>query len=306
MKYPSAIAKVIIILLLGMISVGCEKSMFAPLPTPSALPIVNLDELNFKDTETKQHFISLNQCIDNFIDENWTTIPYQQHGNFYQSSWCQGSGVKPDCRTAESTIDIRDQHVLSLNTLTYPQEFPAVFGLGIEALRVPPGTGWGVHFSFSENGGGVVGDHWGVRFDKYNTLSGQSESTVILWSYIEYKIQETLVQYSFNLPLRDDLALYLKSPEAMRTRRLEQIQALAQKVKTTIETHQVMTCDLGLYQNDGIPPECTLRPLTPEEETEELVKAEKYFSDQEQILNESYQELYTAWMVAFPLDQCWP
>ena len=306
MKCASSIAKVIIILLLGMICVGCGKSSFSPLPTPSALPIVNLDELDFQDPETRQHFISLDQCINNFIDENWTKIPYQIHGNFYQSSWCYGTGAELDCRSAGSTVANRDQRFLSLFTLTYPQEFPTVFGLGFEALRVPPGTGWGAHFSFSENGGSVVGDHWGVRFDKYNTLTGQSESTVILWSYVEYKIQETLVQYSFNLPLRDDLALYLKSPEAMRTRRLEQIRALAQKVKTTIETHQVMTCDLGPYQNDGIPPECTLRPLTPEEETEELVKAEKYFSDQEQILNESYQELYTAWMNAFPLDQCWP
>jgi hypothetical protein len=306
MKYTSAIAKAIIILLLGTICVSCEKSMFSILMRPTALPIINPDNLNFKDTETKLHFESLNRCINNFIDVRWKAIPYHLYGNFCQASWCQGSGAKSDCRIAESTIDNRDQHVLSLNTLTYPQEFPAVFGLGFEALRVPPGTGWGVHFSFSENGGSVVGDHWGVRFDKYNTLTDQSESTVILWSYDEYKIQDTRVQYSFNLPLRDDLALYLKSPEAMRTRRLEQIRALAQKVKTTIETHQAKTCDLGPYQNDGIPPECTPRLLTPEEETEELVKAEKIFSDQEQILNENYQELYAAWMNAFPMDQFWP
>ena len=306
MKYPSAIAKVIIILLLGTVCVSCEKSSFSPLTTPSALPIVNLDELNFQDPETRQHFVALNQCIYNFIDENWTTIPYQQHGNFYQSSWCQGTGAKSDCRIAGSTIDIRDQRVLSLYTITYPQEFPTVFGLGFEALWVPAETGWGAHFSFSEYGGGTVGDHWGVRFDRHTTLTDQSNSTALFWSSVQYQIQETLVDYSFNLPLRDDLALYLKSPEAMRTRRLEQIRALAQKVKTTIETHQAKTCDLGPYQNDGIPPVCTLRLLTPEEETEELVKAENIFSDQEQILNENYQELYTTWMNAFPLDQCWP
>ncbi len=261
MKYFSAIVKVIIILLLGTVCVSCGKISFSPLKTPSALPIVNPGELNFQDPETRQHFISLDRCINNFIDENWTSIPYQLNGNFYQTSWCHGTGATSDCRIAGSTIDNRDQQVLSLNTLTYPQEFPAFFGLGFEALRVPPGTGWGVHFSFSENGGSVVGDHWGVRFDKYSTLSGQSESTVILWSYVEYKIQETLVQYSFNLPLRDDLALYLKSPEAMRTRRLEQIRALAQKAKTTIETHQAKTCDLGPYENNGIPPECTPAPI---------------------------------------------
>ena len=179
MKYKSAAIQVIFFLLIGTVCVSCGKSPISPTLTPSAFPIVNPDELNFQDPETREHFISLDRCINNFIDENWTTIPYQLHGNFYQTSWCQGAGAKPDCRIAGSTINDRDQQIFSLYTLTYPQEFPAVFGLGFDALWVPAETGWGVHFSFSENGGSVVGDHWGVRFDKYKTLTDQSESTVI-------------------------------------------------------------------------------------------------------------------------------
>jgi hypothetical protein len=306
MKFASATAQVIFFLLLVTVSVSCEKSSFSPMMAPTDLPIVNADKLNFQDSETRQHFVSLNRCINNIIDANWTAIPYQLYGNFYQSTWCHGTGATSDCRIASSTVDNRDQHVLSLYTLTYPQDYPTAFGLGLEALWVPAETGWGAHFSFSENGGGIIGDHWGVRFDRYTTLTDQIESTAVLWSYDQYQIQETLVEYSFDLPLREDLALYLKSAEAMRLRRLEQIQALAQKVKTTIETHQATICDLGPYLNNGIPPECTPRSLTLEEEAEELVKAEKIFSDQEQILNENYQELYTAWMKAFPMDQCWP
>jgi len=306
MKFASAAAQVIFFLFLVTVSVGCEKISFSPVMAPTNLPIVNTDKLNFQDSKTKQHFVSLNQCINNIIDANWTAIPYQLYGNFYKSSWCHGTGATSDCRITSSTVDNRDQHVLSLYTLTYPQDYSTVFGLGLDALWVPAEAGWGAHFSFSENGRGIIGDHWGVRFDKYTTLTDQIESTAVLWSYDQYQIQETLVEYSFDLPLRDDLALYLKSPEAMRIRRLEQIQALAQKVKTTIETHQATICDLGPSLNNGIPPKCTPRSLTPEEEVEELVKAEKYFSDQAQILNENYQELYPAWLKAFPMDQCWP
>jgi len=306
MKFASVAAHVIFCMLLAAVCVSCEKSSFSPTMAPTNLPVVSPEKLNFQDPETGQHFVSLNQCINTIIDANWTAIPYQLYGNFYRSNWCHGTGATSDCRIASSTVDNRDLHVLSLYTLIYPQEYSAAFGLGLDALWVPAETGWGAHFSFSENGGGIVGDHWGVRFDKYTPLPDQIESTAVLWSQDQYQIQETLVAYSFDLPLRDDLALYLKSAEAMRNRRLEQIQALAQKVKTTIETHQASICDKGPYLNNGIPPVCTPRSLTPKEETEELLKAEKFFSDEEQILDENYQELYIAWMKAFPMDQCWP
>lgn len=285
---------------------SCEKRSFSLTPTPTDLSSINVDELNFQDFETKQHFDSLNQCVNDVIDISWTAIPYQLYGNFYRSTWCHGSGVASDCRMASSANDNRDQHILSLYTLTYPQDLSTAFGLGIEALWIPTKTGWGALFSFSENGDGIIGDYWGVKFNKYTISTDQIESTTVLSLYYQYQIQETLVGYSFGLPLRDDLALYLKSAEAMRTRRLEQIQGLAQIVKTTIETHQATICDLGPYLGNGIPPKCTPRSLTPEEETDELAKAENYFSDQKQILNENYQDLYATWMKAFPMDQCWP
>ena len=150
----------------------------------------------------------------------------------------------------------------------------------MEALWVPTQTGWGALFTFSENGDGIIGDYWGVRFKKYTTSADQIEANTVLSFYDQYQVQETLVGYGFDLPLQDDLSRYLKSAEAMRARGLEQIQALEQKVKTTIETHQATICDSGPYLGDGIPPKCTPRSLTPEEETAELAKAETYFSDQ--------------------------
>ena len=306
MKFKSAAAQVLLLLLLATLSMGCEKRLLPSTPTPSRLPGISIDKLNFKDLETKQHFDSLNQCVNKIIDKNWTVIPYQIYGNFYQSKWCQGSGVTSDCRISESTENNRDQYILSLYTLSYSEDFSSAFGLGIKALWVPTKTGWGANFSFSENGDSIIGDYWGVKFNKYTTAADSAESTTVLSLNDQYKIQETQVGYSFDLPLRDDLALYLKSAEAMRARRLEQIQALAQKVKTTIETHQATICDLEPYTGNGIPPKCNPRPLTPEEETDELAKAETYFSDQKQILNENYQDLYATWMKAFPMDQCWP
>jgi hypothetical protein len=46
--------------------------------------------------------------------------------------------------------------------------------------------------------------------------------------------------------------------------------------------------------------------MTPAEEAAELTEADVFFLDQEQLLRDNYQEMYTAWMTAFPLDQFWP
>jgi|GEM_PF-1927873 len=306
MKFTSTVTQIILLLLLVTASAGCEKRSFSPTPTLTDLSRINVDELNFQDFETKQHFGSLDQCINNVIDSSWTTIPYQLYGDFYRSTWCHGSGVTSECQMASSTEENRDLHVLTLSTITYPQDRSAAFGLGIGARWAPAEPGWGAHFYFWENGDAAgIGDDWNVIFNKFT--SSTVETTAALSFRDQYQIQETHVAYSFGLPLRDDLALYLKSAEAMRTRRLEQIQGLAQIVKTTIETHQATICgDLGPYLGNGIPPACVSRPLTPEEEIAELAKAENYFSDQKQILNENYQDLYTAWMKAFPMNQCWP
>lgn len=284
-----------------------------PLPgstsTTTPLPVVSVDKLQFKDSETGQQFRSLDRCIRNIVDNSWKTTSYQLGGNFYKSSWCSGSGVRSDCQVGESNIDDRDQHVLELNTLFYDQNYPQVFGLGLRAIWVPKSTGWGASYFFAEEGAGVVGDGWQVTFRQYTTASGPSAASVDLgWNY-SYTIEgpnQTPFEYPSILPLREDLAIYLSSPEGMRDRGLAQIMALAEKVNTALNTHQVNTCDLGPYLGGGIPPACSLRPLTQSEEAAALEQADTYFSTQEQLLRDHYQEMYAAWMMAFPFDQCWP
>jgi hypothetical protein len=300
-----AVSRVIFSLLLAILCVGCKKDLLSSLRIPTETPAIRIDQLQFESTITKQQYSSLSQCIDNLVDTNWKTLPYEIYGNFVRSSWCRGTGTGTDCQIGGST-DRHDQHIFRLFTFTYQQSFPAVFGLGFEALWAPADAGWCAHFTFSENGKGILADHWGVIFKKYGLPSEPIETTIHIWSYYQYTILETQVFHSSGLPLRDDLALYLETPEAMRNRFLEHIQALAQKVETAINTHSVETCDYGPYLGDGIPPECTLRPLAVEEEEEELIKANEYFSDQERIMNDNYREMYGVWMKAFPMDQCWP
>ncbi len=295
------------LVLLGMLA--CRAILPAPAPSPTPRPIARVDELQFKEAETGWRFRALDGCITNIVDNSWRTKSYRLLGNFYQSSWCRGAGARADCQITYSSTDNRDQHIIELNTLFYPQSYPEVFGLGFHSHWIPKSTGWGASFYFAEKGASIVGEGWGVTFREYIAASGPARVTISLGSKYGYTIfgpQRTEFEHPAGLPLREDLAVYLSGPDAMRDHGLAHILALAQKVYTAINAHQVTTCDPGPYLGKGIPPACTLRPLTPGEEAEELTRAEAYFTEQEQSLRAYYQEMYAAWMTAFPLDQCWP
>jgi hypothetical protein len=268
-----------------------------------------MDEMRFNDVATGQRFRSLDRCIRSIVDDSWETTSYQVLGNFYTASWCRGPETRDNCQIPNSNIDQRDQHVIELYTLLYNQNDPEFFGLGFQSHWVPKSTGWGASYFFAEQGQSTVGEGWGVNFSQYVAPTGPPEATVQLGSGYSYTIlgsQQTDFEYSSDLPIREDLALYLSSAEAMRERGLVHIQALAQKVSAAIEAHQVNTCDPGPYLGKGLPPACPTRSMTSSEEAEELAKAESYFAEQEQLLRDHYQEMYAAWMTAFPLDQCWP
>ena len=296
------------LMLLSMLA--CYSNLFVPpAPSPTPQPVVSVDELRFKDSETGRRFRALDRCVRDIVDNSWQTTSYQLGGNFYRSHWCRGTGARYDCQIASSTLDNRDQHVIELSTLFYIQTYPEVFGLEFQLLWVPKSTGWGVSYYFAESGGRVVGEGWGVTFSKYVTPTGHPEATVNLgWNY-GYTIlgpNRTTFEYPSDLPMREDLALYLSAPDAMRDRGLAQMHALAQKVITAINVHQVSTCDLGPYLGNGVSPACTPRPLTANEEADELARAKAYFAEQDQLLRDHYQEMYATWMTAFPFDRCWP
>lgn len=270
---------------------------------------VNVNQLKFTDADTDRRFKALDACIRQMAGPAWKGGQYDLIGNFYQADWCTGKGASADCQITQGTIDQRDQHNIELYSLFYAQDYPQVFGLGLQARQVPASTGWGANFYFSEKGGGIVGEGWGVTFRQYLTSSQPADALVDIGSTYEYIIygpnQVNFTQLS-DLPLREDLARYLAGPTQMRDLALAKLEALSQKVNEALRNHQVQACDQGPYQGNGIPPACSLRPMTAIEEATELQKAAAWFEQREQLLRVNYAEMYSAWMQAFPLNQCWP
>ncbi len=68
----------------------------------------------------------------------------------------------------------------------------------------------------------------------------------------------------------------------------------------------MVACNYGEAPKNGIPPQCTPRPLTSAEQTAELERARIYFSAQQSLLAANYQEMYATLLQAFPFDRCQP
>jgi len=283
-------------------------SFFTPAaPDPTPLPVPRVDQLRFKDPDTGRRFLDLDAAVRGLAaGAAWRTSGYRLGGNFYRSSWCSGAGAPADCQVSQSSFENLDQHVLDLYTLFYDQDFPQVFGLGFQAFWMPPGPGWSASFSFAEGGGSVVAQGWGVTFRQYQDGDPHPRALLSLGSSSSYPVYQSSIDDASALPLRQDLALYLSGPAAMRDQGRRMIEALAQKVKTEISAHRVAACDMQPYQGKGLPPQCKPRPMTAEEETAELARAQAYFAGQEKLLDDHYQEMYAAWINAFPFDRQWP
>jgi hypothetical protein len=288
-------------------ALACRALTGPAAPTATPLPLVGLDELRFDDPATERRFKALDACIRERTADGWRTTGYQLIGNFYSSRWCEGAGARDDCQIASSTEHNRDQHVIELETFFYPSSYPQVFGLKLAALWVPEQDGWGAYFHFSEDGRNFYGEGAGIGFARYETGSREPVASVSVIGPLAYGLFETTVALPPEaFSAREELALYLVSPEALRDEGLAQMQALAVRVDEALRTHQVTACDYGPYEGQGIPPVCTPRALTPEEEAAELARAAVHFAEQQRLLRENYREMYAALMRAFPLGRCWP
>jgi hypothetical protein len=295
---------IVFALLAGSMVAGCTASL-GPATTPTSAQAYQLAELRFDSPATQQTFIALDRCAREIAQAGgWCHLSYQQIGNFLEARWCGGAGARDDCQIAAGTADQRDQRVVSLSTLFYPNELPKVFGMSFSARMVPPRAGWGAQCWYSEGGRSVLGEGFDLQFAFYESTPIAPAQSLNLNAAPQYKVAETTVALPRPASLRAEFGRYLASAESMRDRGLEQLAALAEQVERTITAHAAQICEYGPSQG-SLPPECTLRPLTPAEERAALDEAQAVFAAREQLLRERYKEMYAALLEAFPLDRCW-
>jgi hypothetical protein len=297
-------------LLLPLVLLACQ--IFTPPPAPATPTPIALADISFDDPLTQERFTSLDRCLAEFATgPDWRHIPYTRGGNFIRTKWCRGAGALSDCQITFGNQNRHDQHSVELYTLQYGNDLSHAFGLGLSARWVPPQTGWvppqtgwGAALYFAEGGQTVVGEGFSVSFMEY----GAEEVPVneLHFGMInEYKIGETTLSYPAQLPLRDELALYIASPESLLAQGQAVLSGLEDVVQSALDAHAITTCDYGPYNGDGIPPACYPRPLTGEEAQAARAEAARYFANQQAVLAGNYEAMYEALGVAFPFEGCW-
>jgi hypothetical protein len=295
------------LLTLGILA--CQAGSFVPASTATPLPAIDSAQLRFTVPETGERFRALEACLREVaVGAGWRTRSYQTLGNSIQARWCRGADARSDCQLASGNENRRDQQALQLETFFYADEYPQVFGLHFSGLWVPEREGWGVSFYLSEGGKSIMGEGTGLIFRQYRAGEEQPVAEVSTLGGLSYRLFQTelVVTDPSAASPRAELAQALASPEALRDQALALYRALQEKVATALRNGEVVACDYDETQNNGIPPQCTPRPLTAAEQAAELERARTYFSTQQNLLAANYQEMYATLLKAFPFDRCQP
>ena len=299
---PVRLPVIALCLLLSVAPASCAAE---PLQKHDLRP-PRLAGLQFEDAATERRLKALESGVRQLADASWRSIPWQRCGNFFMARWCHGTGARADGQIASSTQHDRDQHVIELHTLFYGKKFPQVFGMGVAALWIPPGEGWGAYVAFDEGGKSVVGEGFSLSFHRYDTPTGEPDTTLTLGEQYEYSVFDT--EYALavsDLPVCEGFALLTASPEALRDRGLAQLADALKEMEEIIRSGKASRREYGEYLGRGVPPVALTRPLTPAEQKEALAKARSHFTGQKQLLRTHYREMYAALLKAFPLDRCW-
>lgn len=265
-----------------------------------------LTALRHENDELGTALTSLDACIRSMPGPPWRHHPYRRGGNFFTARWCRGKGVRDDCQIADGSGHRPDQHVLSLFTLFYPQRFPQVFGLGLEALVTPPGPGWGARLHLAVEGKRVVGDSLALDFSRYEAESGPPAVTLHLGTSLVYRIHSAELRVDTGASPVVLLGRYTDSATALRDAGLDAYSELGRRTLAALDAGAVRACDYGPYKGDGVAPECRERPLTAAESEAAAVEAGQYFAGVARLLGAEYRAMHDALAVALPATCVWP
>ena len=222
--------------------------------------LVSPGTLRFTDGATGARFHKLRACFLGLgSGQGWSHYPLRKLGNFVQEDWCRGPGSHTGC-AGGNFRESRDVDWRSLHTLHYESSWPDVFGLGAGAGHLPAEGDWGASFAYYADGQGITGASTHVEFHRLG--ESRVERSIHLGSAYTYDVEEAHLAVLAPGAQDEELERLFASPESLRDTAIERFDALLTEVERAIATGAVERCEYGEYHNDGIPPVCTLKPLT--------------------------------------------
>jgi hypothetical protein len=263
---------------------------------------VALASLRFRDAAERTRFDRVRGCFAaRGAGEGWRHYPLRKLGNFVQEDWCRGERSK-NC-AGGSFRGERGDEWYEVFTLHYERDWPEVFSLGVGAGRLPREGEWGVSFSYTANGGTIVGPGFGVSFHRF-------EGEEIAWAlhlghaYV-YEVEETRIEVRAPGSQDDELALLVRSPQSLRDTALARLSALSAEVERQISAGLVRKCVYGPYEGNGVPPVCAPTPLSAEDTAAALERARGELAARQAAVNQRSQEFHGLLVELMAFDRCW-
>ena len=164
---------------------------------------------------------------------------------------------------------------ITVGTLFYPKSWPGVFGVEYRVGDLEPP--WGVRVHLNLRGRTVTGSSFAFQFLGYeNGAVAHRLEVPDTWSY---RVDQT----TFSVPLAGfpssedeaearalaveaEIGRLCASPASFKDTVLQRIEDLEREVERGLDAHEARKCEYGEYKGGGVPPACTLVPLTMEEE----------------------------------------
>jgi hypothetical protein len=265
--------------------------------------LVAASALHFVDDANGARFHRLRACFDrDAAGDDWSRYPLRKIGNFIEQDWCRGAGSHHGC--AGGTFrESRDVDWRSLHTLHYESSWPDVFGLGVGAGHLPAEGDWGVSFAYYADGGGITGSSVHVEFHRLGET--RVEDSIHLGGGYGYDVEEA--QLAVAAPgSQDEVMMRLfASPESLRDEGVARYDELLAEVERALTVGEVLKCEYGKYNNDGIPPECFPRALTPAELATELTRARTELGAKRDALVEHHALFHGLLLELFDPEACW-
>jgi len=228
---------------------------------------VVLETLVFPSAEEQARFAAVRGELAS-TRANWKHRPLEIVGNFVEEGWCAPSVSDAACFGGAVVSDReRGTAWATIGTLYYPQDWPSVFGFQLRIGEMPSSGQWGAAVWLGVDGRTIIGDALSIAFFRFEGDAVTDE--IPLGDSLAWTVQESHFTIAAPAPegasgrVRAETALrrLLESPEVFRTTAHELWNRLQAEVEAGLSTSQ--KCHDGPYLGDGIPPECTLVPLTP-------------------------------------------
>lgn len=262
---------------------------------------VALEALKFADPAEGARFLKVHGCFAARAGDGWRHYPLRKIGNFVQEDWCRGKFDK-NCAGGSFRSDRGDEWY-EVSTLHYDTDWPQVFGLLVGAGRLPGEGEWGVSFSYSIHGARIIGA--GVALSFHRLAGEKIAQKVHLGDVYVYQVEETRIEVRAPGTQDEELARLIASPESLRKTGSERLGALIAETERQIKDGVVRKCVYGKYEEDGIPPPCTLTPLSAEESAAALAKARAELGGRREAVERHAAEFHAMIAELMAFDRCW-